>query len=94
MDRVWLVTDSAPVAEALQPALKDAMVIRVAQADLSAWLAPQTGQSLSDHLYVVDPMANWMMRFPAGVSLDTAPRIKRDLERLMRGSASWDQAGR
>lgn len=94
VDRVWLVTDAAPVAQAIQPALKDATVIRVNQADLAAWLAPQAGHTLSDHLYVVDPMANWMMRFPAGISIETAPKVKRDLERLMRGSAGWDNAGR
>lgn len=94
MDRVWLVTDTAPVDPALQPALKDATVLRVAQADLEAWLAPQAGHKLPDHLYVVDPMANWMMRFPAAISIETAPKVKRDLERLMRGSAAWDNAGR
>jgi hypothetical protein len=94
LDRVWLITDAAPVDQAIQPAMKDATILRVAQADLDRWLAPQAGQKLSDHLYVVDPMGNWMMRFPAGVSMDTAPRIKRDLERLMRGSAGWDTAGR
>ena len=94
LDRVWLVTDAAPVDPAILPALKDATILRVSQADLDAWLVPQAGQKLSDHLYVVDPMANWMMRFPSGVSMETAPRIKRDLERLMRGSAGWDTAGR
>jgi hypothetical protein len=39
-------------------------------------------------------MGNWMMRFPAGISLETAPQVKRDLERLMRASAGWDKAGR
>jgi hypothetical protein len=94
LDRVWLITDALAVPDAIQPALKDATVIRVARADLAAWLEPQDGHNLSDHLYVVDPMANWMMRFPAGISLETAPKVKRDLERLMRGSAGWDQAGR
>jgi hypothetical protein len=39
-------------------------------------------------------MSNWMMRFAPGVDLKTAPKIKKDLERLMRGSEGWDQAGR
>jgi len=94
LDRVWLIIDAAPVDQAIQPAMKDATILRVAQADLEGWLAPQAGQKLSDHLYVVDPMANWMMRFPAGVTMETAPKIKRDLDRLMRGSAGWDTAGR
>jgi hypothetical protein len=94
MDRVWLVDDAAPVAEALLPALRDATVIRMSREALSQWLAPQAGQQLENHLYVVDPMGNWMMRFAPGVDLSTAPKIKKDLEHLMRGSEGWDQAGR
>jgi hypothetical protein len=45
-------------------------------------------------LYVVDPIGNWMMRFPAGMDRATASRAKRDLERLLRASAFWDKAGR
>jgi hypothetical protein len=94
LDRVWLVDDAAPVADALQPALRDATVLRVPRAALAQWLAPQAGQQLENHLYVVDPMGNWMMRFAPGVDLATAPKIKKDLEQLMRGSEGWDQAGR
>jgi hypothetical protein len=94
MDRVWLVDDAAPVDQALLPALQDAIVIRVPRNALAQWLTPQAGQQLEDHLYVVDPMGNWMMRFATGVNLKTAPNIKKDLEHLMRGSEGWDQAGR
>jgi hypothetical protein len=49
-------------------------------------------------VYVVDPMGNWMMRFPAASQREldaaTAKNMKRDLERLLRASASWDQPGR
>ncbi len=94
LERVWLVDDAAPLPEALLPALRDATVIRVPREALAQWLQPQAGQSLESHLYVVDPMGNWMMRFAPGVDLATAPKIKKDLEHLMRGSEGWDQAGR
>jgi hypothetical protein len=94
MDRVWLVTDEAPVPAALLPALSDAMVWRVDAQQLAQWLQPAAGQTLADHLYVVDPMGNFMMRFPAGLDREGAARAKRDLERLMRASGSWDLAGR
>ena len=122
LDWVWLVSDAAVVPEALRPALKEATVLRVPAAALAQWLAPAAGHALSEHLYLVDPKGQWMMRFPAmnvaptlgtGVSLlppegarpprggpsagvDTAAaaKIKRDLERLLRASASWDEAGR
>lgn len=98
MDWVWLVDDAAPVRTELQPALSQATVVRADAAQLSQWLAPEAGHSLHDHLYLVDPMGNWMMRFPvnAGERVDTAAakNIKRDLDRLMRASSSWDQPGR
>lgn len=94
LDWVWLITDSAPVPEKLLPALKGATVLRVPQEDLAKWLAPQNGHTLPEHLYVVDPMTNWMMRFAPQRDDATAVKIKKDLERLLRASASWDQAGR
>jgi len=94
MDRVWLVTDGAPVRETLLPALSDGVVLRVDADALAQWLQPAAGQPLASHLYVVDPMGHFMMRFPAGLDREGAAHAKRDLERLMRASASWDQAGR
>ncbi len=94
LDWVWLVTDNAPVAEALHPALKDATVIRVPAADLTRWLEPQAGQSLQDHLYLVDPLGKWMMRFPPHLDPGSAVKVRRDLDRLLRASVHWDKAGR
>ncbi len=94
VDRVWLVTDDVPVRPQLLPALAEAVVWRVDAAQLAQWLQPAPGQSLAGHRYVVDPMGNFMLRFPAGLDRQTAAKAKKDLERLMRASASWDQAGR
>ena len=94
IDRVWLVSDEAEVAAELRPALAQATVLRLDPAVLQAWLQPAPGQALQDHIYVVDPMGNWMMRFPPHMDVHLASKAKRDLERLMRASNSWDQAGR
>jgi hypothetical protein len=94
LDRVWLVSDDVPVASALMPALSQAHVLRIAPAVLNSWLAPAPGHALEDHLYLVDPMGHWMMRFPASMDVASASKAKKDLERLMRASASWDQPGR
>jgi hypothetical protein len=94
VDWVWLVADGAPVREPLRLALSQAVVLRVPEPALEQWLAPAPGRLLSDHLYLVDPMGNWMMRFPAGLDLAGAAKAKRDLERLLRASASWDRPGR
>lgn len=94
LDWVWLVPDDVPVRASMLPALKQATVLRVDRALLAQWLQPAAGRRLEDHLYVVDPRGHWMMRFPPGQDVGTAPKVRRDLERLMRGSASWDQPGR
>ena len=94
VDWVWLVNDDAPVRKELLPALAQATVLRVDGKALAAWLAPAQGHAIGDHLYVVDPLGHWMMRFPAGVDAASAPKVRRDLERLMRASAGWDQPGR
>jgi hypothetical protein len=94
VDWVWLVADGAPVREPLRVALSRAVVVRVEAAALAQWLTPAPGRQLSEHLYVVDPMGNWMMRFPAGLDMAGAVKAKRDLERLLRASASWDLPGR
>jgi hypothetical protein len=94
LDWVWLVSDNAPIAVALEPALKDATVLRMSPPDLAQWLQAAPGQRLADHLYLVDPMGNWMMRFPAAMDAAGAAKAKSDLERLLRASSSWDNEGR
>jgi hypothetical protein len=91
LDWVWLRTGAAPLTEALQQATAPAVVLQVDAAQLATWLEPAPGQRLEDHLYVVDPLGNWMMRFPANLD---AKQAKRDLDRLLRASAFWDKAGR
>jgi hypothetical protein len=94
MDWVWLVSDDAPVRAALLPALARATVLRVPPAELAGWLAAAPGHRLDEHLFLVDPLGNLMMRFPASLDAATAMQAKRDLDRLMRASDGWDRPGR
>lgn len=94
LDKVWLITDDAPLRPQLQQALAGAapvLALRLPAADVQAWLRPADGHALQEHLYLVDPMGEWMMRMPAAA--DPA-KAKRDLDRLLRASASWDTPGR
>ena len=94
LDWVWLIQDGKLPPAALQAATQSAQVLQVDAAALQAWLQPENGAKLSDHLYVVDPQGHWMLRFPAHLDKASAPQAKRDLERLLRASSSWDQPGR
>jgi len=94
LDWVWLVSDTVAVPDVLMPALKDATVLRLPAEQITTWMQPAQGQQLSDHLYLIDPMGNWMMRFPPGFDAAAAKKAKSDIDRVMRASASWDKAGR
>lgn len=104
VDKLWLVTGPGTPQPAVLRAIggggADAgalsgvaavTLLRVGEDELTRWLVPADGRRLDDHLYLVDPMGQWMMRTP--VDPDPA-RLKRDLERLLRASASWDTPGR
>ena len=91
LDWVWLRTGDVPLTEPLKQATAAAQVLQIDAQALAAWLQPAAGQKIEDHLYVVDPLGNWMMRFPANIDPKQA---KRDLDRLLRASAFWDKAGR
>ncbi len=94
LDWVWLIDDQHAVPDAIQPGLAQATVLRVPRAQLADWLMPESGHALDEHLYLIDPMGNWMMRFPPDLDKAGAGKARRDLERLLRASSSWDTAGR
>jgi hypothetical protein len=91
MDWVWLRTGDAELSPVLQEATRTAVVLHMSESDIASWLQPGAGYTLADHLYVVDPMGNWMMRFPANAE---PKRMRSDLSRLLRASSFWDRAGR
>lgn len=94
LDWVWLINDDAAIEARLRPALSSATLLRVPSLALAQWLPPAAGQQVEDHLYVVDPLGNLMMRFPANMDTAGAAKAKRDLDRLLRASSSWDKEGR
>jgi len=91
IQKVWLVDSAEPIAPALAAAMaaKPAVSLyRVDRAALERWLEPEAHHALEDHLYVVDPLGNWMMRTPA----DPDPvRLKKDVDKLLRASAWWNR---
>ncbi len=94
IDWVWLITDDVVVDNRLGPALASSTTLRASADALAKWLVPAAGQRVEDHLYVIDPLGNLMMRFPANMDAAGAAKAKRDLDRLLRASGSWDKEGR
>lgn len=96
VDKVWLITDDGQPPPPLLAALESGgtaptRVLRVGSEGLAQWLQAEAGRHIHDHLYVVDPLGEWMMRAPVQPQPE---RLKRDLDRLLRASSSWDKAGR
>ena len=94
VDKLWLIDDAGtPTLQTLQGVTTntEATVLRVPARALAAWLQPAAGQALEDHIYIVDPLGHWMMRAPPNAE---PAKLKRDVERLLRGSAGWDKPGR
>ncbi len=84
IERVWLITDGQPVAEQLKPGIAGTHLLRSDKSRLEKWLPTENGTSLQDHLYIVDPLGNLMMRYPK----DADPnKIKKDLIKLLKASA-------
>jgi len=85
---VWLRTGGKDLSDVLRRGTAAATVLHVDEQVLAQWLQPAPGHQLSEHLYVVDPMGNWMMRFPANAD---PTRMRKDLEVLLRASSSWNR---
>ncbi len=93
-DWVWLVSDEQPIPADLHQGLSEATVLRVKPEVLTTWLQAKDVAELRQGLFLVDPMGEWMMRFPSVTKPDEAKQVRRDIERLLRASSSWDTAGR
>ena len=92
VDWVWLINDNAPATRRphARPAASHCLAGRARCPQGLAGARPRS-QQLADHLYVVDPMGNWMMRFPAAMDTSGAAKAKRDLDAaacgLLRGTS-------
>lgn len=84
IERVWLITDSAPLDTVLMREYDGTRMLRVTPAALQSWLPVEKDASLADHIYMIDPLGNLMMRFPRNAD---ANRIKKDLGRLLKASS-------
>ena len=94
IDKVWLVDSPGPINPTVAQAVAQAPAVatyRVERAALARWLEPEGRHAIEDHLYIVDPLGNWMMRAP--VNADPV-KLKKDLTRLLQASSWWDRPGR
>lgn len=84
VERVWLVTDNAPIDIVLLKEFDGMKVLRVDAQALQHWLPVEAGGQAGDHLYMIDPLGNLMMRFPKNPE---PQKVKKDIGKLLKASA-------
>lgn len=81
VERVWLILDEAPLETQLMREYDGTRMLRAAGSRIVGEFPPPGG--LRDHIYLIDPLGNLMLRFPK----DADPRkMHKDLARLLRAS--------
>ena len=83
IERVMLITDGATPAAALRADYEGTVMARIDAAGASRLFPVPDAGRVADHVYMIDPLGNLMMRFPAGADPN---RMKKDLARLLRAS--------
>lgn len=81
IERLWVITDEARPEAELLAAHEGLRIIRARADELARFFPAQ--RAPADHIYVIDPLGNIMMRYPR----DADPRrMLKDMTRLLRHS--------
>ena len=79
VERVWLITDAALPADPVVREFQGTWLIRAAGSEFLRQFPAQ--RAAADHIYVIDPLGNLMLRFPR----DADPRkMVKDIARLLK----------
>jgi cytochrome oxidase Cu insertion factor (SCO1/SenC/PrrC family) len=84
IERVWLVTDREPIDTMLIREYDGTHMLHADPQAVAKWLPVPPGTTAADHIYLIDPLGNLMMRFPP----DPDPRkMYKDISKLLKASA-------
>jgi cytochrome oxidase Cu insertion factor (SCO1/SenC/PrrC family) len=85
---VWLRTDDKPVSTVIKTAYPqpDTRMLLADPKAVAGWLPLDDGTQLTDHIFLVDPNGNLMMRFPKNPD---PKKINADLAKLLK----WSRIG-
>lgn len=87
IERVWFVTDNAPVPEKVLNGYKGTHILRANPTQLAAFLAPKAGDNITAALrgpvWIIDPRGNLMMQYPTNADPIS---VRGDLKKLLSAS--------
>lgn len=93
IERVWLITDNEPLDTMLLRVNDGTRMLRAPAAVVQKWLPLEQGEAadrVADHVYLIDPLGNLMMRFPKGAvssNIEQVKKVNKDLVKLLKASA-------
>lgn len=85
--RVWFITDDAPVPDKVLEAYKGTVMVRANPDQLARFLLARDGAAgqpgLQDPIWVIDPLGNLMMQYPAEAD---GVKVRKDISKLVYNS--------
>jgi hypothetical protein len=84
IERVWLVTDEQPLDTMTIRQYDGMHLLRAPHDTVYKWLPAEQGSSPAEHIYLIDPLGNLMMRFPADPDVR---KVYKDIAKLLKASA-------
>ena len=85
VQRLWLIADATPLSTMLMREYEGTVFARANAEELRSFLPlpARDGGNLADHIWLIDPLGNLMLRWPK----DADPnRMKKDLAKLLKAS--------
>jgi hypothetical protein len=88
IERVWLVTDREPLDTIVMREFDGTHMLRADGDAVRKWLPHEDGTTAQEHIYLIDPLGNLMMRFPKDPDRPQArKKMNKDIGRLLKASA-------
>ena len=88
IERVWLITDQEPLPIMLMREYEGTHFVRAPLQPVRDFfgLPEAAGTQLQDHIWLIDPRGNLMLRWPRNPEING---VKRDIAKLLKISAGW-----
>jgi cytochrome oxidase Cu insertion factor (SCO1/SenC/PrrC family) len=83
VERVWILSNESAPDGKLLAEHEGLHLLRAKPKDIEGLFPASPGNTVSDHVYLVDPLGNLMMRFPKEMD---ASKMKKDLIKLLKAS--------
>lgn len=84
MERVWLITDDKPIDTVIMREYDGTEMLRAPAATVAKWLPAEPDTKAGDHVYMIDPLGNLMMRFP---KQPFPGKVYKDIVKLLKASS-------